>query len=128
LRSDDLETSAWQLQLAWMLTGEREAFKGPVSPTRPFSLDARTWGAIEIVARYHALDVDPAAFVAAADSFADAARFARRASAWGLGTNWYLNTHYTVSLTYDRTYFVGSNGSGDRDDESVFLSRFEVAF
>jgi phosphate-selective porin OprO and OprP len=127
-RSATLDMRAWQLQLAWMVTGERESFRGAVAPIQPFSLEDATWGAVEFVARYHEIDIDDAAFVGE-DAFADASSSASRARAWGLGLNWRLNSHYIWSLNYDRTRFVGGfAGHSDRPDEVAVLTRFSAAF
>jgi phosphate-selective porin OprO/OprP len=122
-----IDTRAWQLQLAWMLTGERETFRGNVAPIRPFSLDDDGWGALELVARYHEIDLDDAAFSQGEDAFADASSSASGASAWGLGLNWRLNEQYTWSLSYDRTRFSG-DASTARPDEAAVLTRFGVDF
>lgn len=127
LRSDTLDHSAWQVQLAWFATGEDEAFKG-FTPQSVFSLDQGTWGAFELVARYHELDIDDDAFVGGADSFANPASAASKASAWGVGVNWYLNQNYKWSLNYDVTTFEGGAASGDRPDEQALFTRFAVQF
>ena len=56
-RADTLDTTAWQLQASWFLTGEEESFRG-FKPNNVFSLANDTWGAFELVARYHELDID----------------------------------------------------------------------
>jgi phosphate-selective porin OprO/OprP len=129
MRFASLDTHAWQIQLAWMLTGETEAFKGSVTPSRPFALDDGGWGAFELVARYHEVDIDDDAFAQDADAFADLGSSASRASAWGVGVNWHLNEHYTWSLNYDRTRFDGGAVDGaSRSDEEALLTRFGVDF
>ena len=102
LRSDSLDTSAWQLQASWFLTGEEESFRG-FKPNSVFSLADRTWGAFELVARYHELDVDDDAFVGGAASFADPNVSATKATAYGLGLNWYLNENLKWVLNYEQT-------------------------
>ena len=71
-REDTLDTTAWQAQASWFLTGEEESFKG-FKPNNVFSLDDNTWGAFELVARYQEFDPDDDAFVGGAASFADPA-------------------------------------------------------
>lgn len=129
LRSQDLRNSAWQLQFAWLITGEQQKFRGAVAPIAPFSLDANTWGALEFVARYHELDTDADAFVGGSASLADPAASASRASAFGIGINWYLNQYYKWSLNYDRTHFDGGAANGrDRGQEQFLSGRFSVSF
>jgi len=128
LRRDSLDTSAWQLAASWFLTGEEAAFRG-FKPGSVFALENGTWGAFELVGRYHELSVDDAAFVGGVDSFADPAVSARKATAWALGVNWYLNENLKWVLNYERTSFEGgAAGGADREDEEAFLTRVAVGF
>ena len=127
-REGSLDSSAWQLQASWFLTGEEESFKG-FKPNSVFSLDNDTWGAFELVARYQEFEADDDAFVGGAASFADPANAARKASTYGLGLNWYLNENLKWVLNYDHTSFDGgAAGGADRADEDVFLTRFGLSF
>jgi phosphate-selective porin OprO and OprP len=126
-RSASLDNAAWQVQFAWFLTGEDESFRG-FTPASIFSLENRTWGAFELVARYHELDIDDDAFTGGANSFANPASAASKASAWGVGLNWYLNQNYKWSLNYDVTTFEGGAASGDRPDEEAIFTRFALQF
>jgi phosphate-selective porin OprO/OprP len=127
-RTANLDTTAWQLAASVFLTGEEESFRG-FKPINVFSLANHTWGAFELVARYHVLDPDDDAFLGGAASFADPAVSARKASAVGLGLNWYLNENLKWVLDYEQTSFEGGAAAGeDRDDESVFLTRFALGF
>lgn len=127
-RAATLDTTAWQLAASWFLTGEEAAYRG-FKPASVFSPENGTWGAFELVGRYHELTVDDAAFTGGADSFADPNSSARKASAWGLGLNWYLNENLRWVLNYERTSFEGgAAGGADREDEEVFLTRFALGF
>jgi len=128
LRDASLDTTAWQLAASWFLTGEEAAFRG-FKPGSIFSLENGTWGAFELVGRYHELSVDDAAFVGGVDSFADPAVSARKATAWALGVNWYLNENLKWVLNYERTSFEGgAAGGADREDEEAFLTRVALGF
>jgi phosphate-selective porin OprO/OprP len=127
LRRDTLDNTAWQIQLAWFATGEDEAFRGFTSQSI-FDPSHGTWGALELVARYHELDIDDDAFAGGADSFANPASAASKASAWGVGVNWYLTQNYKWSLDYDVTSFDGGAATGDRPDEKALFTRFAVGF
>lgn len=128
LRSETLDHTAWHVQLAWFATGEDEQFRG-FTPGSIFSLDNKTWGAWELVARYHELDIDDAAFVGGTNSFANPDTAASKASAWGVGVNWYLNQNYKWSLNYDVTSFEGGAAAGaDRSDEKAMFTRFALQF
>lgn len=127
-RSDTITNSAWQVAFHWFVTGEEEAYKG-FTPGNVFSPKNRSWGAFELVARYHELDVDDDAFAGGANSFADPATQASKASAWGLGANWYLNQNVKIALDYDHTTFDGgAAGGADRGDEEALLSRIQLSF
>lgn len=127
LRRDTLDNTAWQVQLAWLATGEDESSRG-VTPQSIFDPSQGAWGAIELVARYHELDIDDDAFVGGADSFANPTSAASQASAWGVGVNWYLTQNYKWSLNYDVTSFDGGAATGDRPDEKALFTRFAVGF
>ena len=127
-RAGTLDTSAWQVQASWFLTGKEESFRG-FKPNNVFSLANNTWGAFELVARYQEIDPDDDAFVGGAASFADPANAAREATAYGVGVNWYLNENLKWVLNYDHTSFDGgAPGGADREDEDVFLTRFALGF
>jgi phosphate-selective porin OprO/OprP len=128
LRSATLDHTAWHVQLAWFATGEDEQFRG-FTPGSVFSLENKTWGAWELVARYHELDIDDAAFVGGTNSFANPESAASRASAWGVGVNWHLNQNCKWSLNYDVTSFEGGAAAGaDRPDEKALFTRFALQF
>ena len=127
-RSDTLDTQAWQVAASWFLTGEEASFRG-FKPNDVFSLADGTWGAFELVARYHELDTDDDAFVGGAASFADPDFAASQARGYAVGLNWYLNENLKWFLDYEHTSFDGgAPGGGDRDDEKVFLTRFALGF
>jgi len=128
LRTGTVDTTAWQLAASWFLTGEEAAFRG-FKPNSVFSLDQGTWGAFELVARYHELSIDDAAFAGGADSFADPDVSARKASGYTLGLNWYLNQNLKWALDYEHTAFGGGAPDGkDRPDEQAVLTRFALGF
>lgn len=127
LRSGTVVTTGWQLAGSWFLTGEDAAFKGyqPVSTFSP----GDGWGAIELVARVHAIEVGGAAFAGGADSFADPEASASKATGFTLGLNWYLNENLKWMLDYERTSFEGGAAAGaDRDDADALLLRLALAF
>jgi phosphate-selective porin OprO and OprP len=126
-RSGELDNSAWQLSLSYFLTGEAESYNNFV-PRTTFELGAPGWGAFELVARYHELRIDRAAFAGGAASFADPTVSARLAQAFGVGLNWYLNQNVRWMFDYERTRFTGGAPSGDRHDEQAFLTRFLLNF
>lgn len=126
-RRDTLDHDAWQLAFNWVVTGE-EASYGAIKPGAPFQAGTGGIGAWELVARVSELSLDDATF-AGTTSFADPSVAARSARAWAVGVNWYLNRNVKVALDYEQTAFDGgAPQGGDRDDEQVLTSRFQLAF
>jgi phosphate-selective porin OprO/OprP len=120
-----LENQAWQLTAGWVLTGEDNGYRGVAKPSHPFALDGEGWSAFELVARYGELKVDEDAFPV----YADPSASARRARAWGLGINWYLNGNLKLVLNYTGASFDGGAPPGaDRPDEEAVFSRLQVSF
>ena len=126
----ELRNKAWQVAAGYVLTGEDSSFTGVVPKTN-FDFAAGTWGAFEVTARYADLKVDDAAF----PLFASAASNAKEASSVGVGLNWYLSKAVAFKFDYYHTNF-GFNSAAPavptaqilRQDEQVFISRFQVSF
>lgn len=115
---------AWQIATSFALTpGDRPSYKG-LSPKKPFDLEERTWGALEIAARYSELRIDEAAFEAGI--LKDTASVSR-ARAGTLGVNWYFNKHFKLQLNYEATKFKGGAENGDRPSEHLIATRFQAA-
>jgi len=126
--SRNIRNHAWQLNLGWVLTGERAGFYG-ITPSTAFVPGSRGWGAFQVVARYSQLAVDDDAFAgSSATRLANPTLSARQALDTGIGLNWYLSRWIRVGLDYDQTKFIGGAIGGDRPNEKVIISRFQVAF
>ena len=125
-RSATLDNRAWQVQGYLFLTGEQETYDRPVVPRR--SITQGGIGAWEIVARYHDLRFDEAAFVGGAGSFANPATAVRHARAIGVGINWYLVRNVRIQLDFEQTRFEGGAANGNRPDERVLTSQFMLEF
>jgi phosphate-selective porin OprO and OprP len=119
-----LRNQAWQLALSAVLTpGDQPTYKG-VAPRHPFDLDAGTWGAVELAARYSELRIDDDAFTAGVASVMTSIR---RARAGTLGLNWYLNKYIKLQVDYEATGFTGGVASGNRPSEHLIATRFQAA-
>jgi phosphate-selective porin OprO/OprP len=126
-RSDSLDHKAWQLQFAWLLTGEEQTFRSP-NPANPFQVGKPGWGAWELVARLQEMSIDEAAFTGGALSFANPATSAQKATSAGVGLNWYLNQNVKWQLDYDQTRFDGGAVTGDRPDEKAYFTRIALSY
>jgi phosphate-selective porin OprO/OprP len=125
-RADDaaeLENTAWQVEAAFALTGEAESFRG-IAPAQPADPARGEWGAIELIARAHALELDEDAF----PLYADPARSMRGATAYGAGVNWYLNRNVRVLVAYERTNFDPAGEAAERPAENSVIGRVQFAF
>ena len=126
----DIENTAWQLVTSYVLTGEEIGFRGLSKVAQPFEVGGPGWGAFEVAARYGELEVDEAAFDGgAAARFANPDSQSEKASSWGLGVNWYLNTNIKLALNYNNTRFDGgAAGGADRDDDKTVFTRLQLNF
>ncbi len=125
--SDTLTHSAWQAQFSWFVTGEEEGFRG-FTPGSTFRPGKEGTGAFEVVARIHELDIDDDTFVGGANSFANPLTAVSKATAYGVGVNWYPWNTVKLSVNYEQTQFEGGAATGDRPDEKALLSRFAINF
>jgi phosphate-selective porin OprO/OprP len=121
----ELTHSAWQVSAAYVLTGEDQTFRAVTKPTSTFVRGAPGIGAWELVARAMEIDLDDAAFPV----LANPATSASKATSYGVGVNWYINSNAKVMLNYFQTEFEGgATGGLDREDEKVLLGRFQVSY
>ncbi len=145
--SEDVRNSAWQVAGGLFLTGEQQRYRGSpysplgaVNPLHPFNLGGGGWGALEVVARYGDLRVDPNAFnkspTAAGTRFASPIASAQEAKEWGVGLNWYLNRNIKLSVDYENTTFDGGAGTAttttytvkNRQTEQILFSQVQFLF
>ncbi|NOK21019.1 OprO/OprP family phosphate-selective porin [Corallococcus carmarthensis] len=117
-----LRNHAWQTAVSWVFGG-KASFEG-ARPTRPFDPKTLEGGALEVAARYHALDLDDAAF----PRFANPARSVRGAKGFGVATTFAFNRRVRFALNFHRTNFEGGATDGDRAPENVLMSRFQLTF
>jgi len=121
--TETLTHKAWQASGNLFLTGEKAGFHSP-TPKKPFDLQEKGFGALELVARYGELDLDDDAF----PIFASASSSVTKEKAAGVGLNWYLNKQIKVAVNYEHTTFDGGAADGDRKSEDFFVTRFQHAF
>lgn len=117
-----LANQAWQLTGSFVLTGESPSYKG-LTPAQAFDPRAAQWGAVEVAGRYTELIVDQDTFSL---GFADPDASARKARAWAVGANWYLNEHVKLQLDFEQTRFRYQGDAG-RPAENVILVRTQLS-
>jgi phosphate-selective porin OprO and OprP len=120
-----LVAGAWQATASFALTGDRASYAGAV-PRRPFDPDRGQWGALEIAARVHCLELDRQGFES---GLLDPAISVRRAFAWAVGLNWILTRNVKQVVDFERATFRGGAASGgDRGPETTLLIRTQLSF
>jgi phosphate-selective porin OprO/OprP len=119
----EVDHTAWQIALSWVITGEAASEKG-LRPRRNFDPGrSGGWGALQIAARYNELRVSQNAV----DLGFAAAGASRTAEAWAVGANWYLNPFVKWVLNFERTVFDG-DADGPRSAENAALFRAQLSF
>ncbi|HXX11480.1 MAG TPA: porin, partial [Burkholderiales bacterium] len=115
-----VSNTAWQVQLAWVLTGEDASYLG-VTPSQNFSLKGGHWGSLTLVGRVSQLKIDSDAFVGtAATQLANPNTQPGKATDYGIGLSWDLSREVRIYFTYDQTKFDGGAPNGNnRPDEKV---------
>lgn len=120
---DELTNTSWQVAGSWVIAGGEPSYRG-VAPKKAFDPASHSWGAFELAARVGRLEADEDSF----PLYASLSSSAQAARSWSLGLNWYLNKNVRVLLDYESTSFERGAAIGDREDEKLFFSRFQVAF
>ncbi|MBI2819733.1 MAG: porin [Acidobacteria bacterium] len=118
-----MDNAAWQVAVTYVLTGEEASYRS-VTPAHPFDAKQRTWGAVEVGARYGQLSIDKSAF----PIFADPLSSASAAKSWTLGLNWYINKNAKIVLNYEQTDFQTVEGGVKRKQERALMERLQLAF
>lgn len=128
-RKTRLEHRGWQLTGSYVLTGEDSSYVGVV-PRHDFDFTAGTWGAFEVFARVSAIQIDDAAF----PLFASPAASADRVRSVAFAVMWHLSKSVRFKFDYYQTEFGLSSLAASpaapllRQDEKVFVSRFQLTF
>lgn len=120
----ELVVKAWQTTATVTLTGDAASYSG-VRPRNPFDPPKGHWGAVELAARVNGLEVQGAAV---SEGLIDPTRSVRKAFAWAVGLNWYLNRNVKEVFDYERTTFTGGAAGGDRPAENALFFRTQLSF
>jgi phosphate-selective porin OprO/OprP len=119
-----ITNQAWQARASYILTGENATLSG-IKPRKPFDPHQGTWGAFELGARYQQLYLDPDNFT---QGVTTASSSIQRANTYGLVANWYLNSALRWAVSYEETTFDKGAATGDRPNEKVVISRWQLSF
>jgi phosphate-selective porin OprO/OprP len=121
----DVQATAWQVSGQWALTGERESYRGIVSPRRNFDRSNGGWGGFELTVRFSQLVVDDSAF----PFYANPSVAAKTANDSVVGVNWFLNRFVKLTGQYENiTFDGGAPNGGDRTAERGVFTRVQFAF
>ena len=121
---NDLSNQAWQVTGTLFLTGEKAAFSA-VNVKKPLDPSKGHWGALQIAARVNGFKADPDSFTL---GYADIAKSARKATAWGVGLNWFPTRNFKQTVSYEHTAFDGGASKGDRKADNTLILRTEFGF
>jgi phosphate-selective porin OprO and OprP len=119
-----LTGEAWEATATFTLTGEKASYSG-VRPSASFEPGQGKWGAFELAARVNGIDLGADVF---SEGIVDPAKSVRKAFAWSVGVNWYLNRNIKQVVDFERTTFTGGTGGTDRPAENALFIRTQVAF
>jgi phosphate-selective porin OprO/OprP len=121
----DFEAKAWQATGVFVVTGEQASFGG-VRPNRPFDPSKGQWGAVELAARVHGLEIGRGSVDA---GLIDVGRSVRKVLAWTAGVNWWLTRNLKQVVNFERASFDGGAAAGaDRQSENVVFVRTQLSF
>jgi len=125
----------YYVSLLWMLTGEQPAFEnGVLQPIKPLArLWDGGWGAIGLAVRYDHWEADKGVY----DDLVQPGNSVRRADAYTIALNWWLNSFARFILDFTRTDFDrpllidrdSITGEAEYSDcEHVLTARLQFAF
>ena len=121
--SGDIAGKAWQVAASWVLTGESATDAGAgVRPRAIFDPSTGHWGAFQIAARVHQLEIDRAVV----DLGFAAAGSSRKAQSWTVGLNWILTPNVKYVFNFERTVF--DDNAGARRPENGVAFRTQLNF
>jgi phosphate-selective porin OprO/OprP len=123
----DFAYRAWQVQVSYILTGEKKGFTSP-TPKKSFDPLHGGWGAVELAARTGEFSAEHGIFNL---GFASTLTSPRTSREWVGGVNWFLNRLVRLSLDYGQTAFGGgavASLGGNRPPERVLIGRFQINF
>ena len=123
---DDFDTTAYYLQLTYLLTGEDKALENRIKPKKNFSIKDGGWGAWELAFRIANLDASdgesPGVVGAAAN---------QEINEITIGVNWWMNQNVRLMFNFEMFQFdedIPQTGGDPIDDQNVFYTRLQIDF
>ncbi|HKQ67960.1 MAG TPA: porin [Polyangiaceae bacterium] len=116
--------SAWQVEFNAYLTGEKASYS-IVTPRHALDPAKGHWGAVEVAARYGALNVAADVF---ALGFADPNRVPSSVHEWAVAANWHFARGFQLDVDYEYIQFTGGAKGGDKPTETVLMSRLQAYY
>jgi phosphate-selective porin OprO/OprP len=116
-----LTNTAWLLESNWVFGG-KASYEGALVDD-PIDPSQGKWGALELVARIHQFYADVNSFTVGFPYALNSplATGAQEATAFGVGANWWLDSHFKTMADFERTTFSGGNQT--IHPEQVFFMR-----
>ena len=125
------ETTAWNVSVNYVLTGEDASLDGIV-PREPFDPENGGWGAWEMALRYDGMALGANMFrpVAQGGLGASATENATAVNGVSWAVNWYLNRIIRLGLTVEYNAFTGGGAPGTvvENNELGFLTRLQLMY
>ncbi len=123
LDEDDVDTTAWNLSVTWLLTGEKKTLEARIVPKSSFTEGG--WGAFELAVRAAGLEIDDEIFSA---GVAPQAGNADKVTTFTAGINWYLTRNVRISPNFVIEKFNEDITSHTEDTFKGGLVRFQIDF
>lgn len=131
----DINLENYYISALWMLTGEQPVYTNGVFQTIdvPKGVGSGGWGALGLALRYNVFEADDSVY----DNLINIGQSVRKAEAYSIALNWYLNDFSRLILDYTHTDFdepllIGHDAvTGDSiysEDEQVVTGRFQLNF
>lgn len=125
------ETTAWNVSMNYVLTGEDATLDGIV-PREPFDPKNGDWGAWEMALRYDGIALGDNIFrpVAQGGLGASATENATAINGVSWAVNWYLNRIVRLGFTVEYNAFTGGGAPGTvvENNELGFLTRLQLMY
>ena len=129
--SSNYETTAWNVTLNYVLTGEDATLDGIV-PKEPVDFKNGGWGAWEMAIRYDGIDIGANMFRPTSAGGVGASPYlnATGANGFSWALNWYINRLIKLGVTVEYNAFSGGGAPNTvpENNELGFLTRLQLKY